>query len=123
MSNAASREAAPAELIRLEVSAHDAKLRLDHLLAARIGDRTRSQLQRLIKEGSARVGDKQGRASTVVQAGDVVTLEIPPPQTPCYVSTHACNGKLKKALKKNGFSLTIQDGFGRKWESLLAQRV
>ena len=43
--------------------------------------------------------------------------------TPCYVSTHACNGKLKKALKKNGFSLTIQDGFGRKWESLLAERV
>ena len=80
MSNEASRDAAPAELIRLEVSAHDAKLRLDHLLAARIGDRTRSQLQRLIKEGRARVGDKQGRASTVVQAGDVVTLEIPPPR-------------------------------------------
>lgn len=42
---------------------------------------------------------------------------------PCFVSTHACNGKLKKALKKNGFSLTIQAGFGRKWESLLAERV
>lgn len=43
--------------------------------------------------------------------------------TPCFFSTHACNGKLKKALKKNGFSLTIQDGFGRKWESLSAERL
>ncbi|MDP3920365.1 MAG: nitroreductase family protein [Candidatus Omnitrophota bacterium] len=42
--------------------------------------------------------------------------------TPCFVSTHACNGKLKRALKKNGFTITIQDGFGRKWESLWAQR-
>lgn len=43
--------------------------------------------------------------------------------TPCFVSTHACNGRLKKALKKNGFTITIQEGFGRKWESLLAQRL
>jgi len=42
--------------------------------------------------------------------------------TPCFVSTHACNRLLKRALKKNGFALTIRQGFGRKWESLWAQR-
>ena len=41
---------------------------------------------------------------------------------PCFFSTHACNVRLKRALKKNGFKLTVQEGFGRKWESLLAQR-
>lgn len=41
---------------------------------------------------------------------------------PCFVSTHACNGALKRALKKNGFALEIQKGFGRKRESLTAWR-
>lgn len=43
--------------------------------------------------------------------------------TPCYVATHACNSGLKKALKKNGFTLEIQKGFGRKRESLSAYRL
>ncbi len=42
--------------------------------------------------------------------------------TPCYVATHACNVVLKKALKKNGFTLDIHKGFGRKRESLSAYR-
>jgi len=42
---------------------------------------------------------------------------------PCFVATHACNGPLKKALKQNGFKLTIKDGFGWKWESLSAQKL
>ncbi len=41
---------------------------------------------------------------------------------PCYVATHACNGVLKQALKKNGFTLDIRPGFGRKRESLSAHR-
>lgn len=43
--------------------------------------------------------------------------------TPCYVATHACNAVLKKALKKNGFTLEIHEGFGRKRESLSAYRL
>ena len=68
------------ELIRIEVGAADGAVRLDRLLAARLAGRTRSQLQRLIKDGRARVGSKAGRPGSIVQAGDVVTLEIPPPR-------------------------------------------
>ena len=68
------------EMIRVEVGAADGAVRLDRLLAARLADRTRSQLQRLIKDGRARVGSKPGRPGSIVHAGDVVTLEIPPPR-------------------------------------------
>ena len=68
------------ELIRIEVGAADGNVRLDRLLAARLAGRSRSQLQRLIKDGRARVGSKAGRPGSIVQAGDVVTLEIPPPR-------------------------------------------
>lgn len=40
----------------------------------------------------------------------------------CYVATHACNTPLKQALKKNGFTLDINKGFGRKRESLSAHK-
>lgn len=80
MSPSTGPEGAPAELIQIDVSTEEAGQRLDHLLVARIGNRTRSQLQRLIKEGRAQVGAKAGRTNTVVRAGDRVTLEIPPPR-------------------------------------------
>lgn len=41
---------------------------------------------------------------------------------PCFVSTYACNGSLKRALKKNAFVLTILKGFGKKRQSLFAHR-
>ena len=80
--NRASSVEAPAapELIRVVVGEADGAVRLDRLLAARLADRTRSQLQRLIREGRARVGSQPGRPGSIVQAGDVVTLEIPPPR-------------------------------------------
>ena len=68
-----------AEHVRVEVGPADGEVRLDRLLAARLADRTRSQLQRLIRDGRARVGSKPGRPGSIVRAGDVVTLEIPPP--------------------------------------------
>jgi len=67
-------------VVRLQVTAEFSGRRLDHVLAAQIADRTRSQIQRLIKQGMANVGDKVGHASTVVREGDLITLEIPPPE-------------------------------------------
>ena len=67
------------EVVTVEVTDAEADQRVDHVLVGRLGDRTRSQIQRLIKEGRARVGDKTARASTVVRVGDIVTLEIPAP--------------------------------------------
>ena len=67
------------EVVTVEVTDAEADKRVDHVLVGRLGDRTRSQIQRLIKEGRAQVGAKTARASTVVRVGDVVTLEIPAP--------------------------------------------
>ena len=68
-----------ADVVHLEVTEEYAESRLDRFLAAHLADRTRSQIQRLIKEGRARLGEKVARASAAVHPGDVVTLEIPPP--------------------------------------------
>ena len=77
----ATGQDAPAspDVIRLTVTTDDAGLRLDQMLVAHLPDRTRSQIQRLIRDGLARIGSKQGRASTVVHMDEVVTLEIPAP--------------------------------------------
>ncbi len=69
----------PTDDVRLEVPAEHAGVRLDQFLAGQLGNRSRSQIQRLIKDGRARVGLKVGRASTPVHPGDVIALEIPPP--------------------------------------------
>ena len=50
--------------LRLEVTDEHAGVRLDQFLAGQLAERSRSQIQRLIKEGRARVGHKVGRAST-----------------------------------------------------------
>ncbi len=42
---------------------------------------------------------------------------------PCFVSTYACNGALKTALRNNGFTLAIQKGFGKKAQSTFAHRM
>ena len=64
----------------MQVTAEFGGQRLDQVLAARINDHTRSQIQRLIKRGMAHIGGKVGHASTVVREGDLITLEIPPPE-------------------------------------------
>ena len=68
------------DIVRIQITAEYAGRRLDHVLTAEIADRTRSQIQRLIKKGVVRVGDKVAAVSTVVREGDLVTLEIPPPE-------------------------------------------
>ncbi len=66
-------------MVTVEVTDLEANQRVDHVLVARLGSRTRSQIQRLIKAGRARVGDKTARPSTLVRVGDIVTVEIPAP--------------------------------------------
>ena len=67
-------------VVRLTATTEDSGLRLDQMLAAHLADRTRSQIQRLIKAGHAHVGPRPGRANTILRRGDVVTLETPPPR-------------------------------------------
>ena len=65
--------------VHLEAGDEHAGLRVDHFLTSLLPTRSRSQIQRLIKEGRARIGAKTARASTPVQPGDRVTLSIPAP--------------------------------------------
>lgn len=67
------------EHVDLEVPDDDAGSRLDRFLAARLGGRTRSQIQRLIREGRVGLDRTAARPGTAVRAGDVVRVAIPAP--------------------------------------------
>jgi 23S rRNA pseudouridine1911/1915/1917 synthase len=59
---------------------HDGQ-RLDQVLATLVPQQSRSQLQRLIKDGRVSVDSKpQVKVSTPVQAGQTIDLDIPPPE-------------------------------------------
>ena len=66
-------------VVELRVLEAHAGQRLDHVLAAHLSDRTRSAIQRLIKQGFARVDDVAAPARARVRAGQRITLVIPPP--------------------------------------------
>jgi len=63
---------------RLVVDAEQDGLRLDNFLTALLPDHSRSQIQRLIKEGHVR-GPGAARASSSVHTGQVYEVEIPEP--------------------------------------------
>lgn len=42
--------------------------------------------------------------------------------SPCFVSTYASKGELKRALRANGFTLKLEKGFGKKRHSIFAHR-
>lgn len=65
--------------IEFQVPATEAGQRLDHFLVGRMPDRSRSQIQRLIKEGHVHLGGRTVRPNVPVRAGDCVLVEVPPP--------------------------------------------
>ena len=67
------------EHFELTVDAEQAGQRLDHFLVAHVGSHSRSQIQRLIKDGVVRVGDHESKPNYLVRAGDRIAVEIPEP--------------------------------------------
>ncbi|MEI6667803.1 MAG: RluA family pseudouridine synthase [Acidobacteriota bacterium] len=63
----------------LTVDAEQAGLRLDQFVVSLVPGQSRSQIQRLIKEGQVRLGDKAARSNYQVRLGDVVMVEVPDP--------------------------------------------
>jgi 23S rRNA pseudouridine1911/1915/1917 synthase len=53
--------------------------RLDHFLVSVLAEHSRSQLQRLIKEGQVQVAGRPAKANRAMKAGEVVTIEVPVP--------------------------------------------
>jgi 23S rRNA pseudouridine1911/1915/1917 synthase len=47
-----------------------------------LGDRSRSQIQRLIKEGHIRVAGREARPNQSVKSGQAITIELPEPASP-----------------------------------------
>lgn len=68
----------PAHL-EVDVGAEHDGLRLDQFLAAVLGGVSRSQIQRLIRDGHVHTESKHIRPSTPVRAGARVAVDIPPP--------------------------------------------
>jgi 23S rRNA pseudouridine1911/1915/1917 synthase len=59
------------------VDAESAGLRLDVYLAGLLPQHSRSQLQRLVKEGRATLGGRATKPNAALKTGDVVAIEIP----------------------------------------------
>jgi 23S rRNA pseudouridine1911/1915/1917 synthase len=52
-------------------------VRIDRFLASVLGSHSRSQIQRLIKDGLVQVGGRPAKANQPVKAGQVVSVEVP----------------------------------------------
>ncbi len=69
---------------RLNVTEEHDGARLDHYITAVLPERSRSQIQRLIRDSHVRLNQKHVRASHAVHLGDLVEIETPvaAPATP-----------------------------------------
>ena len=63
----------------LLVSADEAGVRIDRYLTSVLGGQSRSQIQRLIKEGKVTIAGQSVSANRVVKAGDAIAIDIPDP--------------------------------------------
>ena len=63
----------------LPVSAEQAGERLDQFIVAQVPGPSRSQIQRLIKDGQVRVGTREAKPNLQLKAGEMVVVDIPDP--------------------------------------------
>ncbi|HHT9120592.1 MAG TPA: RluA family pseudouridine synthase [Candidatus Hypogeohydataceae bacterium YC41] len=63
--------------LELEVKKDYQGRRLDKYLATRLTQYSRSFLQKLIRDGAVKVGDRTVKTSYSIRKGDIITLEIP----------------------------------------------
>jgi 23S rRNA pseudouridine1911/1915/1917 synthase len=57
-------------------------IRLDRFLASVLSEQSRSQIQRLIKDGRVRVAGREAKANQPVKVGQAITLDVPEPTDP-----------------------------------------
>jgi len=73
-----SRPALPTT-VRCEVTSEHDGVRLDRFLAAVLPGQSRSQIQRLTRDGHVSIAGQPCRVSTPVRPGQIVQVDIPPP--------------------------------------------
>lgn len=54
-------------------------VRLDRFLASTLPEHSRSQIQRLIKEGRVRIAEREAKANQVVKTGQRISVDVPDP--------------------------------------------
>ncbi len=64
------------EILPFRAAAEDAGSRLDAFLAARVGNRSRSALQKMIDGGDVLVNEKPSKSSYKLRAGDEIEVEL-----------------------------------------------
>jgi 23S rRNA pseudouridine1911/1915/1917 synthase len=64
------------------VPAENEGTRLDRFLASVMPARSRSQIQRLIKDGRVRVGGREAKANQAVKTGQEIAVDLPAPVDP-----------------------------------------
>ncbi len=69
-------------MITVTVGADADLVRVDRFLTSVLGDQSRSQLQRLIKDGRVLIGGQKAKANQVVKAGQQITVDLPDPIDP-----------------------------------------
>jgi len=69
-------------VITITVSEDSEGVRLDRFLVSVLAHESRSQIQRLIKDGHVQVGSRPARANQAVKTGQTVTIERPEPTDP-----------------------------------------
>jgi len=81
-----SDRSAPSSLRTINVPDESNGVRLDQFLVSVLENRSRSQIQRLIKDGHVRVAGREAKANQPVKAGQAVTVDSPsrsiPPRSP-----------------------------------------
>jgi 23S rRNA pseudouridine1911/1915/1917 synthase len=70
-------DGAPAASSEFTVTSESDGQRLDRFLVSVLGDRSRSQIQKLIVDGHVRVGAREARPNLSVRAGDRVAVDMP----------------------------------------------
>ncbi|OLE55980.1 MAG: hypothetical protein AUG51_00750 [Acidobacteria bacterium 13_1_20CM_3_53_8] len=66
-------------MLQFRIPDLEAGARLDAYLAAKISERSRSSIQRLIEDGDVLVNDRAAKSSYKLRAGDRVEVELAPP--------------------------------------------
>jgi 23S rRNA pseudouridine1911/1915/1917 synthase len=67
----------PTETVSVESDSEET--RLDRFLTTALGSISRSQIQRLIREGQVHVDGRPGKANLLLKAGQTITVEVPAP--------------------------------------------
>jgi 23S rRNA pseudouridine1911/1915/1917 synthase len=66
----------------MRVPPEEAGVRIDRFLTNALADHSRSQIQRLIKDGHVSIADRDVRPNRIVRAGETIVVDIPVPENP-----------------------------------------